>query len=44
VVRLPNGKLIAIVTEADTTVKPMSVRVVSGVAGDVRRLGWRELN
>jgi type IV pilus assembly protein PilY1 len=43
-VRLPNGQLIAIVTEADTTVRAMDVRVASGVAGAVRRLGWRELN
>jgi type IV pilus assembly protein PilY1 len=42
-VRLPNGKLVAVITQADTTVKPMSVRVVSGVAGNVRRLGWREI-
>jgi hypothetical protein len=41
---LPNGQLIAIVTEADTTVRAMDVRVASGVAGAVRRLGWRELN
>lgn len=43
-VRLPNGQLIAIVTEADTTVRAMNVRVVSGIAGAVRRLGWREIN
>ena len=43
-VRLPSGKLIAIVTEADTTVRAMDVRVASGIAGAVRRLGWRELN
>ncbi len=43
-IRLPNGQLIAIVTEADTTVRAMNVRVVSGIAGAVRRLGWREIN
>jgi type IV pilus assembly protein PilY1 len=42
-VRLPNGKVIAIVTQADTTVKPMSVPVTPGAGAAVRRVGWREL-
>jgi type IV pilus assembly protein PilY1 len=42
-VRLPNNKLVAIVTQADTTVKAMSVPVAPGAAGGVRRVGWREI-
>jgi len=42
-VRLPNNKLVAIVTQADTTVKAMSVPVAPGAASGVRRVGWREI-
>ncbi len=42
-IRLPNNKLVAIVTQADTTVKAMSIPVAPGAAGAVRRVGWREI-
>ncbi|MEY2920640.1 MAG: hypothetical protein RL261_1945, partial [Pseudomonadota bacterium] len=42
-VRLPTNKLIAIVTQADTTVRAMSVPVAPGAAAGVRRMGWREI-
>ena len=43
-IRLPNHKLIALVTLADTTVKPFNPGVESGVGVGVRRVSWRELN
>jgi type IV pilus assembly protein PilY1 len=42
-VRLPNNKLVAIVTQADTTVRAMSVPVAPPAAAGVRRVGWREI-
>jgi type IV pilus assembly protein PilY1 len=42
-VRLPTNKLVAIVTQADTTVRAMSVPVAPGAAAGVRRVGWREI-
>jgi type IV pilus assembly protein PilY1 len=42
-IRLPTNKLIAIVTEADTTVASMNVPVAPGAATSVRRVGWREV-
>ena len=42
-IRLPNNKLVAIVTQADTTVRAMSVPVAPGAASGVRRVGWREI-
>ena len=43
-VRLPTNKLIAIVTQADTTVRAMGIPVAPGAATGVRRMGWREIN
>lgn len=42
-VRLPTNKLVAIVTQADTTVRAMPVPAAPGAAAGVRRLGWREI-
>ena len=42
-IRLPTNKLIAIVTEADTTVKAMTVPVAPSSSAAVRRVGWREI-
>ena len=41
--RLPTNKLVAIVTEADTTVRAMTIPVAPGAAAGVRRMGWREI-
>ena len=43
-IRLPNHKLIALVTLADTTVKPFNPGTKSGAAVGARRVSWRELN
>jgi len=43
-IRLPNHKLIALVTLADTTVKPFNPGTGAGAAVGVRRVSWRELN
>ncbi len=43
-IRLPNNKLVALVTLADTTVKPFNPGVESGVGVGIRRVSWRELN
>jgi len=42
-IRLPTNKLIAIVTQADTTVKAISVPVAPSATNQVRRVGWREI-
>jgi len=42
-IRLPTNKLIAVVTQADTTVRAMEVPAAPGVAGEARRVGWSEL-
>jgi type IV pilus assembly protein PilY1 len=42
-VRLPSDKLIAIITQADANVRPLTVPVAPGAGADVRRVGWREL-
>jgi type IV pilus assembly protein PilY1 len=42
-IRLPTNKLIAVVTQADTTVRAMDVPAAPGVAGEARRVGWSEL-
>jgi type IV pilus assembly protein PilY1 len=42
-IRTTTHKLVAIVTEADTTVQSMSVPVAAGTTGAVRRLGYREI-
>ena len=42
-IRLPTNKVIAIVTQADTTVKAMSIPVAPGTSAGVRRVGWREI-
>jgi type IV pilus assembly protein PilY1 len=42
-IRLPTHKLVAIVTQVDTTVQAMSVPTAPGASGAVRRVGWREL-
>jgi type IV pilus assembly protein PilY1 len=42
-IRTTTHKLVAIVTEADTTVQSMSVPVAAGSTGAVRRLGYREI-
>ena len=44
VVKLPNGKLVAIVTEASTTLKNVSVPTASSSAATIRRVSWREIN
>jgi hypothetical protein len=42
-IRLPTNKLIAVVTQADTTVRAMEVPAAPGVAGEARRVGWSEI-
>jgi type IV pilus assembly protein PilY1 len=42
-VRLPGGKLIAIITEADTVLASLQVPVPPPGVGSVRRVIWREL-
>jgi len=42
-IRLPTNKLIAIVTQADTTVRAMTVPVAPSAAVEARRVGWREI-
>ncbi len=42
-IRLPNKKLIALVTLADTTVKAMELPVAPGAGAALRRVGWREI-
>ncbi|RPI15932.1 MAG: pyrrolo-quinoline quinone [Lysobacterales bacterium] len=43
-VRLPTNKLVAIVTQSDTTIRAMSLPVAPGAAAQVRRVGWREID
>jgi Tfp pilus tip-associated adhesin PilY1 len=42
-IRLPTNKLIAVVTQADTTVRAMDVPAAPGAAGEARRVGWSEV-
>ena len=42
-IRLPNKKLIALVTLADTTVQAMDLPVAPGAGTALRRVGWREI-
>lgn len=42
-VRLPGGKLVAIITEADTTLASLQVPVPPPGVGSARRVIWREL-
>jgi type IV pilus assembly protein PilY1 len=43
-IRLPNQKLIALVTLADTTVRPMNPGTKVGTGVGTRRVSWREIN
>jgi type IV pilus assembly protein PilY1 len=43
-IRLPNQKLVALVTLADTTVKPLNPGTKAGTGLGVHRVSWRELN
>ena len=43
VVRLPTGKLAAIVNEADTTIRTIQPPTNAGAGTGVRRIGWREI-
>ena len=43
-IRLPNQKLIALVTLADTTITPMQGKYEPGAGIGARRVSWRELN
>jgi len=43
-IRLPNQKLIALVTLADTTVKPLNPGTKAGTGVGARRVSWREVN
>jgi len=43
-IRLPNQKLIALVTLADTTVRPMNPGTRAGTGVGARRVSWREVN
>jgi hypothetical protein len=42
-IRLPNKKLIALDTLADTTVQAMDLPVAPGAGTALRRVGWREI-
>ena len=43
-VKLPNNKVVAIVTEADTSVPVLSLSIDAGSGLNLRRVSWRELN
>lgn len=43
-IRLPNKKLVALVTLADTTVKPINPGTKAGTALGAHRISWREIN
>ena len=43
-VKLPNNKVVAIVTEADTSVPVLSLATDAGSGLNLRRVSWRELN
>ena len=42
-IRLPNKKLVALVTLADTTVQAMDLPIAPGAGTALRRVGWREI-
>ena len=42
-VRLPNGKLVAIVTESDASLPVMQVGTAPPGGGGLRRVSWREV-
>jgi hypothetical protein len=42
-VRLTNGKLAAIINEADTTIRTMQPPTSGSGGAGVRRVGWREI-
>ena len=43
-IKLPNNKVVAIVTQADTSVPVLSLATEAGSGLNLRRVSWRELN